>query len=567
MSSYSNADSDYDSDLAAQLEDGVFDKARARPYEVPVLQRIQSYWKQFAKSVRLPTPNDNPFDTAPPIPQVKVYFKWRVKKGHGCLTSKICITTLVKEFEQLHHAIRYGSGHRYTQREVFEVRKFIEDLSREGACTRAVEKPVALYVDVEEILRFLWCEDPYNWTHPRQIIQMTWYLLLASFYGLRPGKITESSHHWNSNEGILYKDVSLYLHRQEDKSLKYLLKINLRNRKHRRGVEGISQVITLYEEKEPNTHACPVRWFLYLALADDVFRDNINFDERCLSPTVTSVKFPIKQEKENLPVLRAMDGPGGKSISPNRLWNAANLSTALAALGRRCGYKDTVSPYSVRRGFANGIEGKTSAPKLRQLMGHSNDGILQAYLSQDVGIDAQNAIRGLPQDTARMDSCRSIGFARNKDAPMPWAGLIGLRQPPCPDEDVATVVTVKERKKKVKVFRQRLLSERRQRCFGGELEDCEQDDELLHVGPSRVLTKPIMEEIFRVDAARRQVKEVLWERKSTTHSHTFLLPVLIAMANPKPFVAAYPDMENPIDHGHCTSCSGHQVGTRKNTLL
>lgn len=53
---------------------------------------------------------------------------------------------------------------------------------------------------------------------------------------------------------------------------------------------------------------------------------------------------------------------------------------------------------------------------------------------------------------------------------------------------------------------------------------------------------------------RRQVKEVLWERKSTAHSHTFLLPVLIAMANPKPFVATYPGIGNPSDGRRCLSC-------------
>lgn len=114
-------------------------------------------------------------------------------------------------------------------------------LREKGASTKRRTKPVALFNDVEHIIHFMWCIDTYEWLHPRQMIQMTWYLLVAAYYGLRPGEIIQSSSHREENEGVLYKDTALYLTRHDDRP-KYLLKVRLRNRKNQRAIEGLSYV-------------------------------------------------------------------------------------------------------------------------------------------------------------------------------------------------------------------------------------------------------------------------------------------------------------------------------------
>lgn len=69
------------------------------------------------------------------------------------------------------------------------------------------------------------------------MVQISFYFLLAAFYGLRPGEVVESSTHRGSNEGLKYKDVELFLVRY-DEGLQYQLRICLRNRKFKRGKEG-----------------------------------------------------------------------------------------------------------------------------------------------------------------------------------------------------------------------------------------------------------------------------------------------------------------------------------------
>ena len=91
---------------------------------------------------------------------------------------------------------------------------------------------MALYVDSEENITFLWCCDEYTYTHPRIMIQLTFYILVSSYWGLRPGEIVETSIHRGSTESFQYQDISLSLFRhKETGSLIYQMVITLRNRK------------------------------------------------------------------------------------------------------------------------------------------------------------------------------------------------------------------------------------------------------------------------------------------------------------------------------------------------
>lgn len=111
--------------------------------------------------------------------------------------------------------------------------------SRGTVSTKSRPKALALWVDSEEILTFLWCCDEYTFKHPRIMIQLSFFILVASYWGLRPGEIVESSSHRGSNEGIQYGDVSLSLCRnQESEGLRYQLDIAIRNRKFARQQDG-----------------------------------------------------------------------------------------------------------------------------------------------------------------------------------------------------------------------------------------------------------------------------------------------------------------------------------------
>jgi hypothetical protein len=115
------------------------------------------------------------------------------------------------------------------------ISQYIRSLAAAGALSvEARAKPLALFVDSEAIITFLWCYDEYSYTHPRIRIQLTFYILVVSYWGLRPGEIVESSVHRGSNEGFKYKDVAMSLVRYQQ-TLRYQLSITLRNRKFKRG--------------------------------------------------------------------------------------------------------------------------------------------------------------------------------------------------------------------------------------------------------------------------------------------------------------------------------------------
>lgn len=313
------------------------------------------------------------------------------------------------------------------------------------------------------------------------------------------------------------------------------------------------QSIILYEEEAPNIHACPVRWFLYLALADNVFTGNktlSDFEKRSLSSTAESYLFQIKPEKKELPIIRMMD-QDGESVSMTRILSASALHHSLKQLGYRCGYKEIVTCYAFRRGFANGIEGKTSAPRLRQLMGHANDGILQSYFSSDIGIDVQNALRGLPQNTERIDSSRSLAFSRDTSAPVPSISTLGIRHCPLEEGRIAEIYNDLphiSRRDAINRLRNKDFLESRELFFHDET-----GKRHVYVSPDLPLRDTAFDLVLRFNWAQKQAIEVLWEQRKS--GKTFLLEGLLTMARPEPFRPTYPGLREPILDGICTACN------------
>lgn len=121
-----------------------------------------------------------------------------------------------------------------------------------------------------------------------------------------------------------------------------------------------SKYATLNEHTDPQErYKCPVRKFLALALADDVFIDEVtpeSLDNRWVLPTAGSRIFAIKTEKKNLPVVRRML-PNGQ-ISPTNIWSAMSVNTMLGDICRDAGYVEPVTAYTFRRGVANKMEGE-----------------------------------------------------------------------------------------------------------------------------------------------------------------------------------------------------------------
>lgn len=103
------------------------------------------------------------------------------------------------------------------------------------ASTEMRKKTAAFYTDTEAMIYYDWRCNEVPYAHPRIGIQVTVIELILTYWGVRVGEGVESSAHRGSNEGILYRDVTLSLFRDLDsgKNL-YEIKIELRNRKGKR---------------------------------------------------------------------------------------------------------------------------------------------------------------------------------------------------------------------------------------------------------------------------------------------------------------------------------------------
>ena len=88
-----------------------------------------------------------------------------------------------------------------------------------------------------DVLYFLWACDTQDLGHNRNRLQLSLSILLMIFLGVRPGEFVESSNYIKSNEGLLYKDLTIVVSFDERGDPVYVCMIRLRNRKWARGNE------------------------------------------------------------------------------------------------------------------------------------------------------------------------------------------------------------------------------------------------------------------------------------------------------------------------------------------
>ncbi|KAF1922500.1 uncharacterized protein M421DRAFT_10501 [Didymella exigua CBS 183.55] len=361
----------------------------AEAYDRDGITRILKLWKRFA--VNLPSPYNESEVTAPfqsdlKVPWVKAFMAWRVKTGLGKISDRITVTTLLKEFQQLRRGIRLAKNFALHNKDIAVIKRFIRELANtRGASTAMRPKSVAFALDADEIQYYLWNCSERVYAHPRMMVQFSFWLHVVSVWGLRTGEVTESSSHRGSNEGIHYGDITLSLVAREGQ-LRYQIKITLRNRKFARGIQSKVKTVTLNEHMDPKERfKCPVRKFIALALADDVFVQQMSpkdFDNRWVPTSAGSRLFGIKEDKQSLPVFRKML-PGG-AVSPDRIMTAMSTTTFLKEICEECGYTEPVTTYTFRRGVANKLEANASSKGTQEALGHKGERTWHAYAAPTI---------------------------------------------------------------------------------------------------------------------------------------------------------------------------------------
>jgi hypothetical protein len=122
----------------------------------------------------------------------------------------------------------------YNSTENMELEQVVKELVLNGKiATDANAKPIAPLPVAEDLIRFLWVCDEYQFAHPRARLQLAFSIALMSFLGSRPGEFIESAAWKHSNEGFLYGDIDL-LRFQNDTYVGFVLHLRLRLRKGHR---------------------------------------------------------------------------------------------------------------------------------------------------------------------------------------------------------------------------------------------------------------------------------------------------------------------------------------------
>jgi hypothetical protein len=130
----------------------------------------------------------------------------------------------------------------------------------------------------------------------------------------------------------------------------------------------LHRVVYTLHQRDDQLAFCPMLLFLALAFADDAFRDVSNVRDffRLKVPVDDNVQrqtleIKFKDSVLDMPIFREISATStGFTISDTEAWSYGSVRTLTKELGRSAGFKQDITPYDMRRGAANKIEGTIS---------------------------------------------------------------------------------------------------------------------------------------------------------------------------------------------------------------
>lgn len=147
--------------------------------------------------------------------------------------TKISTATLWKNFGLLVRLVRDRADSGIPTKVVTSVNNAINiRLVAKGAFQKVRHRPEAGPAVFFDILYYLWALDEHELEHPRCRLQLSVSMSMMFYPGNRPGELWESSAHYGTAEGILYKDLTVHVVRREGE-LRVAILSKIRNQKFR----------------------------------------------------------------------------------------------------------------------------------------------------------------------------------------------------------------------------------------------------------------------------------------------------------------------------------------------
>ncbi|RAL60102.1 hypothetical protein DID88_000727 [Monilinia fructigena] len=280
------------------------------------------------------------------------------KERSGLLSKRLSIKTLIQ------YSIRFKSVYERKHNEELESMQELRTSSKKpGFEYKNPPKPIASLNDLQDILGYLWMNDPLNFLYERARVQIALLILILVYTASRPGALIESHAYYMTGQSMRYKDIKFTLQQNPNGGrplMSILFTFNLR--KNERDDEGEVYKQQLFEDLT-SRDMCPITHCFLLWL---------------------------------LPTMR---------LKP--------FNHSLRKVAQRAGFKDIFTSYVIRRTSANVLNQHVTSAERGKILGHSNDKVFQnSYLASHSGIDLQSLTVGQEQRTQQINFARSLNSNR-----------------------------------------------------------------------------------------------------------------------------------------------------------
>lgn len=257
--------------------------------------------------------------------------------------------------------------------------------------TLAREKPVAMPVDCELLVRQIW-SDRNHFRTSRERIQAAGLVIVQSLTMERPGALVVSNSHRGSNEAILHSDVEVMVQPNPEDELgepKVSMKVTFRLLKGYREDLSTYKSVIFYPEPPLTRFMCPFTAIISLQLLDGAFMD-VSSIEEIVRPNLLPTQghtLRLKEEWRQVPIFRraVFDPAAGWITSPKHAVAYSTYLNWLRFFSHQAGFHgssaastttpysprwiETVTSYCIRRSI-NAVAPNISAEDREQWMNH-----------------------------------------------------------------------------------------------------------------------------------------------------------------------------------------------------
>ncbi|KAJ7430543.1 hypothetical protein B0H11DRAFT_2135202 [Mycena galericulata] len=254
------------------------------------------------------------------------------------------------------------------------------DLKQVAPLTRDIRaKPIGKALDLDHITRYA-LNDRALFRTNRARAQFTLVNVLSAQTGERPGAIVESHCYEDTNEALLWGDVSIWVvpNPIEPRNPHIAIIPLFRLPKGHRDEQQYYKSFILLREPLGLRAQCPVTLFLYLALHGQVLGDSITDVEQIVRPDIPPTKahiLTIKDEFKSCPVFLAeeLNEDGVYVTSETKALKASVVHDFLKKITLAMGYIIALTLYCWRRGAAGNFNRELGAEERRAMMTHGPD--------------------------------------------------------------------------------------------------------------------------------------------------------------------------------------------------